>query len=45
MVNKQMEHVIKGLFYGRNKEIKKCVEEHRKGLEVMTIILVLLFPL
>lgn len=37
MVSKQMRYVIKGLWYGRNLEIKKRVEEHRKGLEVMTV--------
>ncbi len=36
MVSKQMGYVIKGLWYGRNLEIKKRVEEHRKGLEIMT---------
>jgi len=36
MVSKQMGYVIKGLWYGRNLEIKKRVDEHRKGLEVMT---------
>jgi monoterpene epsilon-lactone hydrolase len=37
MVSKQMKYVIKGLWYSRSLEIKKRVEEHRKGLEAMTI--------
>jgi len=36
MVSKQMGYVIKGLWYGRDLEIKKRVGEHRKGLEMMT---------
>ncbi|NHJ21951.1 MAG: alpha/beta hydrolase [Candidatus Lokiarchaeota archaeon] len=37
MVSKQMKYVIKGLWYSRSLEIKKRVEEHRKGLEAMTV--------
>lgn len=36
MVSKQMGYVIKGLFYNRSLEIKKRVQDHRKGLEIMT---------
>ena len=37
MVSKQMKYVIKGLWYTRNQTIKKRVEEHRKGLELMSV--------
>jgi monoterpene epsilon-lactone hydrolase len=36
MVSKEMRYVIKGLWYGRDLEIKKRVREHREGLETMT---------
>ncbi len=37
MVSKQMKFVIKGLYYTRDLEIKKRVNDHRKALEKMAV--------
>ncbi len=37
MVSKQMKFVIKGLYYTRDLEIKKRVNEHRKALEKLAV--------